>query len=203
MIRSWYGRKWKLEIECADGTWLELSQDGLDADDRISPARVTFDINYPGYEGWYFSEFVIYNPNKATEKKIVNEGARVYFHAGYQEKYGGAYGQIFGGTVFQTLYTRESVTDYKLTLLCMDGERLFRDNLVSLTMIKEYKEQTLVNEIAARCKSPIEVGKITDNLDQKPRPRGVSLFCAPLMCFREVTRNNGAQMFMKDGKLNW
>lgn len=202
MIRSWYGRKWELSVECSDGSMLTLNQDGLDSDDKISPARVTFDINYPGYEGWYFSEFTIYNPNKATEKKIINEGARVYFSAGYQEKYGGAYGQIFGGTVFQSLYAKESVTDYKLTLLCMDGERLFKDNLISMTMIEGYKEQTLLNEIAARSRSPIDVGKITESLDQKPRPRGVTLFAPPLMCFRQIARNNGAQMFMFKDQLN-
>lgn len=199
MNKSWYGRKWLLEIHCLNGDMLSMGHDGISG---IPEAKVTFDINYPGYQGWAFSEFTIYNPNTETEKKIINEGSRVYFHAGYSDEETGKYGLIFSGTVFQAMYTREGVTDYKLTLLCMDGERLFKDNMVAFSMIEGYRHQTLVNAIATRARNPIEVGKVTSKVEDVPLPRGVTVFGSPDHYLRQAMRYNNTQMFMVNEKLN-
>lgn len=198
MNRSWYGRKWALKILCNDGTLFETGQDGISETQAL---KVTFDINYPGYEGWYFSEFNIWNLNNSTEKKLIQEGAEVYFYAGYQEDQGGSYGQIFGGKVFQSLYSRESVTDFRLTLVCVDGARLFRDNVVSFTMNKDYTDMTLMNQIAARSSSKINI-KVTDKVDQTPKPRGVSVFGAPLCRLRETVRYSSSQLFVSNDEVN-
>lgn len=202
MDKSHYGRKWLLKIKCTDGTELSIGNDGFPGYESL---KVDFEVNYPGYEGWYFSEFNIYNPTIETEKKIIQEGAEVYFYAGYSE---GNYGQIFGGKVFQSLWTREHVTDFKLTLICMDGERLFRDNFVNFTLT-EYTEQTLMNEIAGRSHRKIEVGKISEltgltaeGVDLEPLPRGTTVFGSPSIPLREVVKSNGSQMFMLNDKLN-
>jgi hypothetical protein len=198
MNRSHYGRKWLLKILCSDGTTLSIGNDGFSG---LESLKCTFDINYPGYEGWYFSEFVIYNPTKETEKKIIQEGAEVYFYAGYQEKYGGKYGQIFGGKVFQSLFTRENVTDYKLTLMCMDGARLFKDNFAAFHL-KDYSDQTLINETAARSSSPIPIGTVSSKIGMAKKPRGCVVFGSPVTAIREIVRNNAAQMFMINDTLN-
>ena len=193
--KSLYGRKWELSVVCDDGTMLTLGKNGIDGPESL---KCTFEINYPGYEGWYFSEFNIWNPTPDTERKIIREGAEVHFSAGYSE---GRYGKIFGGKVFQSLFTRENVTDYKLTLLCMDGARLFKDNFVSLIMAKEYREQTLLNEIAARAISPIEVGHITEGINVCEKPRGAVFFGSPMTPVREIARSNAAQIFMVNDQL--
>lgn len=197
MNRSWYGRKWKLKILCEDGTIFETGQDGIGPTQAM---RVTFDVNYPGYEGWFFSEFNIWNLNDSTEKKVIQEGAEVYFYAGYQEEYGGRYGQIFGGKVYQSLYSRENVTDFRLTLICIDGMRLFSDNMTSFTLNKDYTDMTLMNQIAARSSTKLKV-KVTDNIDQTKMPRGVTVFAAPANKTREVARYSSCQSFVKDGQV--
>jgi hypothetical protein len=198
MNKSLYGRKWLLKILCSDGTLFEMGNDGISEEQSL---KCAFEINYPGYEGWYFSEFNIWNPTKETERKIiqeVGEGSEVYFYAGYSK---GKYGQIFGGKVFQVMFTREQVTDYKLTLICMDGERLFKDNFVNFTL-DEYTDQTLLNEVAARAKSTIPVGTISSGIDNRKKFRGATFLGRPDKIVREVVRRNSAQMFMKDGELN-
>lgn len=196
MNRSLYGRKWEMRILCNDGEELILGQDGFTG---LESLKVSFEINYPGYEGWYISEFSLWNPTKETEKKIIKEGAQVFFYAGYKD---GNYGQIFGGSVFQALYVREDVTDYKLTLLCIDGERLFRDNISSFTLNKDYTDQTLLNAIAARARTPIKVGKISSQVDNTPKPRGVTYWAPPSVGIREVSRGNRAQFFVVNDQLN-
>lgn len=198
MDRSLYGRKWQLKIVCTDGTTFVVGKDGIGQPESL---RCTFDINYPGYEGWYFSEFNIWNPTSAVYNKVIKEGAEVFFYAGYSE---GLYGQIFGGQVFQSIFTRENVTDYKLTIYCIDGARLFRDNIVSINTVKGYTEQTLTNAVAAKARSKISTGSISNAFDEndQPKPRGTTVFCAPIVKLREIARNNNAQLFMSLGRLN-
>jgi hypothetical protein len=196
MNTSMYGRKWQLEVLCNDGTLFVVGGAGLTG---MEPLRCTFDINYPGYEGWYFSEFVLWNTSKETQAKMIQEGAEVYFYAGYAD---GRYGQIFGGKVFQSMFTRENVTDYKLTLSCMDGERLFKDNFVNIVLDKTYSDRTLINAIAARSETPIKLGNITAKIKDKPYPRGTTMFGgAPSTHIREVAKNNAAQFFMVNNTL--
>jgi hypothetical protein len=207
MDKSHYGRKWLLKIVALNGTTtgteISIGNDGFSG---VEPLRVTFEVNYPGYEGWYYSEFNIYNPMKATEKMLIKEGDQVTLSAGYSETDGGHYGLIFAGTVFQPLYSRENVTDYKLTLICMDGEKLF--NNVTAFSTGKYKQAALMNMIAARSYSPITVGEISKligkdekNVEMDESTRGATYMCSPATAMREACKTNGAKMFMKENKL--
>ena len=195
MKRTLYGRHWRMNILCTDGTYLTLENKAFSEEESM---KVTFEINYPGYEGWYFSEFHIYNMNIETRRKIIGEGAEVYFYAGYND---GNFGQIFGGTVFQSLFTRENVTDYKLTLLCIDGNRLIKDNFVNFTLDKGYTDMTLLNETASRALNPIKMGLISSNINQGKHIRGASAFGKPAPIMREVVRTNSAQMYSSLGQV--
>lgn len=196
MDSSLYGRKWEMKITCTDGDTLTLGNDGFSGTESL---KVTFDINYPRYEALYLATFEIWNPTVETERKIIMEGAEVEFSAGYSQ---GNYGLIFKGSVFQPLFTRERVVDYKLTLMCVDGHLLYKDNFASFTLRKEYHDMTLINELAARSKNPIPVNRISSEIDQTKKPRGVVVFSAPSNKLREITRSNGAQSFVVNNQLN-
>ena len=184
---TYYGRKWELNIVCADAD-KQRSVVVLKSDkDTSNSLRVTFDINYPGYEGWYYSEIVIYNFNVETEQKVIMEGGAVTLNAGYE---GGNYGQIFGGYIFQSLFERENVVDYKLTLRCIDGNKIFDNNFVAFTLNSRYTEQTLLNEIVSRAQTPIPVGGKTTNIKSVSKSRGVTVFGSPATILREYMRTN-------------
>lgn len=195
MDKSLYGRRWQLQILHDDGVLMTVGQNGFTGQESL---KCTFEVNYPGYEGWYFSEFVIWNPSNEFAKKIIEEGNEVYFSAGYSE---GRYRRIFSGKIFQALWTRENVTDYKLTLWCMDGERLFRDNFSAFTIAKGYRDQTLINMIASRAVSPLKVGVISSGIRDIAMPRAATIFAQPSTPLREVVRTNSAQMFMSEDTL--
>jgi hypothetical protein len=195
MDTSHYGRYWLIEIYCNNGQKIEMGSDGFDGAESL---RCTFEINYPGYDGWYFSEFNIWNPTVETERLIIEEGNEVYFYAGYAN---GLTGQIFGGHVYQSLWKRENVTDYKLTLWCMDGDRLFKDNYVKFTLNSTYTDQTLLAEATRQAHRKIDVGKVTAKVDSRPKLRGVSFIGSPHEVIRRVARKNSAQFFMRNNKL--
>ena len=192
MDKSLYGRRWELKVQCSDGTFITAENDGFSGKESL---KCTFEINYPGYEGWYFSEFNIWNLVPQDYLKIIEQGRRVYFSAGYSDRIKGKYGQIFGGSVFQSFVTRENVTDWKLTLLCIDGERLFTDNFVSFSLNKDYTFGAMANAIASKALSPISMGYITEYLNDKEFPRGCTVLGSPGVGMREVCRSNNAQMY--------
>jgi hypothetical protein len=207
MDTSQYGRKWLLEIDCSQGGTISIGNDGFSG---VESLKCTFDINYPGYEAWYMAEFTIYNTVLEVVKKVVEEGNKVRFSAGYKD---GNYGKIFSGRILKSLYSRENVTDYKLNLICFDGERLFKDNFVKYNISKyENTTRARLALIAANSYRPIElkepselIGKVrkgSDYVDGVECTRGESAFCVPSTKLREIMKKEGAVMFMIDDVLH-
>jgi len=207
MSTALYGRRLSLKIVCnpaagaATGDVVVVEQDGFEPD----PIRVVFDINYPGFEAFFISEISLYNLTEALEEKLITEGSAVYLSAGYQK---GQFGKIFSGYVLQSLYEREGVVDYKLTLRCIDGYKMFHDNFAAFTLNKGYTQQTLVNQIASRSINKIPIKSMTDKLEQLGYPRGATGFSTPASLLRETLRWGGVekasntQMFFTDNELN-
>lgn len=188
MNTTFYGRKWELVVECSDGQRFVVSEEGIEK----SSLRCTFEINYPGYEGWYFSEFNIWNPTETASLKMIEDGSKVYFSAGYKD---GKYGQIFGGSVFQVFQTRENVTDFVLTLVCVDGERLYAGNLSSFQLHKGYTDTTKINAILARSKYPLQKGTVSPNINKGGHFRGTTVCSVPITPLRETLKNSNATLF--------
>ena len=196
MNTSLYGRKWELKIECNDGEVYTVGNDGFKTGHES--LKCSFEVNYPGYQGWYFSEFTIFNLERETERKLIQEGARVYFSAGYSD---GNYGLIFSGTVFQSMFSRENVTDYKLVLWCMDGERLFKDNFINFTLGK-YSDMTLTNALAGRSDRPISVGRISPRVSKEDSIRGATFFGAVQNPLRDINKISNTVSFMKNDQVH-
>ncbi len=158
-----------------------LAQDNL---------RITFDVNYPGVKGWYFSEIVIYNMDAATEKTIIDSGAIAIVEAGYgaMEKSNPNFGCVFQGYVFQTLFERENVTDFKLTIRCIDGDRLFTDKnfIIGAPLKRGMDLTTKMNQILSRCLRTIPMA---DNYTPPDTPityRGEVFHKSPAEAFNEL-----------------
>ncbi|MBU1067776.1 hypothetical protein KKE60_08320 [Patescibacteria group bacterium] len=223
MDKTYYGRKWELTIECLDGSVLQVGNHGFSGYEAL---KCVFDVNYPGYQGWYLSEFTIYNPmfeNAESEEGAVSwdqitEGARVEFYAGYVEgaDEGKNYNKIFSGLVFQVRVDREDIVDYKITLLCMDGAKLFEKNFISQAM-ERYSHRRFLNSVAARSYRKIDVGRIsplvapeeTDEDGNEVEPvieeghvvRGCTTFGSVSRALREEVKTNNSIMFMLDDTL--
>jgi hypothetical protein len=218
-----YGRKVSLEIWCTpkkakqrDVDVITVEQSGFDPE----TLRIVFDINYPGISGWYFSEISIYNLNKEDRNKVIEEGAIVTLSAGYVGDELN-FGVIFKGYVFQTLVEREGVVDYKLTLRCLDGDRLFTDaNICVATVTRGMNAVTAVNNIllpGTKREIPFDKQELTDYLkSHAPKtdeevntsavtnkvpdnlPRGQTIFKSPAEVFKEMLP--GARIFSFQSK---
>jgi hypothetical protein len=216
-MNTLYGRKLELKIvlnpkmvkfqtgdtETSDeGEAIIISQDGFTPE----TLRVTFDIDYPGYKGWYYSEIIIYNFNLPTLMQVVKEGARVYLSAGYKE---GNFGEIFSGFVFQSLFERENVTDYKLTLRCVDGAGIFDDNYCSTALEAGHTQTTLMNAIMAYSQTKISTsGGKQIELGQIQFPRAAVIFTTPAeairnaLKFKSVTEAPNYEYFCTKGNID-
>jgi hypothetical protein len=160
-------------------------------------------VDYPGYAGFYYTEITIYNFNTPTLMRVIEEGSHVYLDAGYQD---GNFGEIFSGFIFQSLLERENVTDYKLTLRCIDGAGIFDDNFISTAMTEGHTQTTQFNAIMAYSQTPIAQGK-TPVLADKRYPRGMVIHSTPdeairsTLKFKNTMEPSERQWFGMNGKL--
>jgi len=124
---------------------------------------------------WY-SEVSIWNLMGDTQTDIIREGYSVIIEAGYEN---GAYGKIFEGQVFQPLFDRQNVTDFVVTLHCIDGMGLLNANISNVTMAAGYDYNDFIAQMAKSAHTPIPLGNISPELDRKKFPRGRTVFGEP------------------------
>lgn len=197
MANKLFLRRWKISVYLNSGDVLVVSNSDLEV--QSGALQVTFNINRPGYQAFYYGDIVIYNLNGSTEREIIKEGNRVVVEAGYIE---GAYGKIFDGQVFQVFRERENVVDYKLTLHCLDGMGIFDNNMVSFTVYAGTDQRSQIASIAANATKPIPLGTVSQNIDTKVLPRGKTFFGQPKDYFRDIANYNNAQCFIHDGQVH-
>jgi len=196
-----YGRKWKVLVLKADGTeaW-SIS----DSDNNPNSLRVTFNIEQCGFQTPWYSEVAIYNLAGDTTLDILaecnKEGSRVIVEAGYQGDQG--YGKIFDGAIFQPLFDRQNVTDFILTLRCIDGLGVLTGNICNATLSKGYDYAGIISAMAKKSMTSFKVAGITENLDKKTMPRAKILFGTPQKYLRDIANDNNAQYWMGEGELH-
>jgi hypothetical protein len=164
----------------------------------VSALKCTFEIEKKAIQAINYADVTIYNLNESDQQAVIQEGMRVIVQAGYTN---GAYGKIYDGEVFQPLFDRENVTDYKLTLHCIDGDSSMHGNFVSYCASRGYDQRTVLSAIAAHSRNPIPMGTITPGLKTTKAPRGKTVFGDPRDVFRKVSQDNNANFYMNDGQL--
>jgi hypothetical protein len=190
-----FGRKWKITILLADGTTgLVVS----DSDFGENALKCTFEIQKHTWEAYWFGLITIYNFTGPTLNMVITQGMKVIVEAGYKD---GLYGKIYEGSVFQPMFDREDVVNYKTTLSCMDGLGLFDGNLINVTLQSGYDYSELIATMAKNARTPIPIGQ-TMEFQAKKMPRGKTVFGDPKKYLRQVSADNNAQFYIGDGKMN-
>lgn len=205
-----YGRKMKLTIFTVtpddysaefepELEKIEIELKGIDHDSL----KVTFDVNYPGLAGWYFSEICIYNFNESSLMQVLETGASVRLEAGYVN---GNYGEIFQGFIYQCLFEREGIVDYKLTLRCVDGNRMFSNEFCAFNLDKGRNNQVAIfNAIHSYSQQEIKIGNVPSKLRTTNMPRGITVFSNPaeelnkLLKFYSIDEAASGSWFTKNG----
>lgn len=182
-----YLRKYQVLVSNDAGTALD-----------VSDLKCTFTIEKKAIQAINYGDITIYNLSGPTEAAIIKEGHRVIVNAGYVD---GAFGKIFDGRVFQPLWDRENVTDYKLTLHCIDGDSFLHQNFVSFSMAAGYNYKSVITSMAQNARVKIPIGGVSENISDKQSPRGKVIFGDPKSVFRHMAQDNGAQVYVNDGEL--
>ena len=197
-----YGRRWELKIDKKDGSMaLTIAQDGFTPESL----KVEFDINYPGYQTWLISTIVIWNLDENTISTLITapvEGATVKFQAGYTGK-GNKYGLIFSGYVLQSLFQRINVTDYRLELRCVAGQRVFNNNWINTSLQKNLTAMSLFNAGIGKANYPVNADYLSNTIKAQTATtrRGVCIFKSTKDYISEFAQDTASQPQIIDGAL--
>jgi hypothetical protein len=116
-----YGRKYLLQVynpNANGGAIVNISDSSFEPE----ALRIAFNVYTPLWHRYWFADIDIYNISPEVVPTIINAasnitpGMTVILSAGYVN---GNYDVIWQGPVFQPLFVRLNVTDYKLTLHCI------------------------------------------------------------------------------------
>ena len=189
-----WGRKWAIKVVMTDGT---TALDVSDSDFEPGALRVTFRIEQPLMRKYAHAEIIIYNFAENTEKKLIDEGAKVVVEAGYQD---GAYGKIYEGCVWQVRRNRANVVDYSLTMNCLDALYMIDNKLIKVNTFVGQDMRAQLNTLAEA--AGFELGHVTEDLDTSKLPRGKVFFGTFDKYLRQIARYNGAAYQVYDGKVH-
>lgn len=197
-----YLRKYKITVT-------DSKEKGWD----VSELRCTFFIEKIFEQTPNNSIIEIYNLNPQTEAEILKEGSRVIVEAGYEgyletkNEEGqivmtpAQYGKIYDGIIIQMIRTKENNLDYKLTLVCNDGDQFISENLTLLSLAPNSTPRQIVNALTTKSLVKIETSQITEELNEKEYPRGQVFFGEPKQFLRRIAQDHNAVFGVEDGKL--
>lgn len=203
-----YGRKWKVliykpaykEEKSEDGASTIKTRDPEhDVAVDVSLLRCVFKTKQNYQTQATTCVLVVYNMNQTAEGDIIEAGFQISIEAGYDE---GQYGEIFTGDIVQVIRNRESGVDYRLEILALKGTALFDMNHTRATIAAGSTPRDVVQGITGFARKRIEVGEISENLQQQTLPRGKVLFGTPSKYLRDLTIGNDAYYWEgEDNKL--
>jgi Baseplate hub gp41 len=187
-----YPRKYEIVLDNKKGKTL-----------NVSDLHCSFRVEKRPNKSANFASLVIYNLNEQTSDAIFGqaskEGIGVTINAGYEN---GDYGQIFKGDVWQPLYDRENVTDYKLELVCLDGSSLLHGNYAKFSLGAGYKYSDLLIMMCKSSHTPIPIGTITSDLGTQQSTRGITYAGDPWTAIADIAKDNNALAHVLDGELH-
>ena len=196
-----FGRKYQIQVQLPDSDNVLTVTDSSFEPEAL---RATFDIYTPAQQGAYWTaEINLYNLDQVTTNQLlsrpIKQGAVVTVSAGYQN---GNYGVIWRGPVFQPMFGRENVVDFKITLRCLLGLNEFLRNNINMAYSSKASQFELIQQICGSAFNKIPIGVISPNLSKKQMPRGGVLFGRPDKYLTNIAVNNNMQWWFSGNGLN-
>lgn len=191
---AYFGRAWRLTVESPRLGQATTIQSTSWSEESL---HVLFSINKDYYSGaLWWAEFVIYNLNAATEQLFLqlNQGDTVTLAAGYQKGWGSGNNVLFKGQVWQPMWERENVTDFKVTLRCMVGLPFLMQNFVGFTQGPQATQSQIVQRMAKEAHNSFSIADSLSDLDAKyttQLPRSKTVFGRPNDYFQQLAVANG------------
>ena len=188
-----YGRKWQILIykpaykEGEDGK--KERDPEHDTEINVSDLKCSFKCSYTNNVCLTVGTLVVYNMNAATEKGIIDEAFQIAIYGGYEQ---GQFGEIFTGDIVQVIRNRENGIDYRLEIIAIQGRHYLEINHCRAAVAAQSKAREIVQAVCKNSEIPIKTGEISDNMTQRPLPRGKILFGKPYKYLRDIAIANNA-----------
>ena len=179
-----YGRKWNLTITPSDGS----DPIFITSDTEPNSLRITFDIEYVAYQAIQTAMISVYNLNAVSTQVALRQGSQIVLNGGYQV--GSNYGTLFDGFVIRSTFEKENVTDYKLTMQCVNGLDLLINNMVNFATGPFQSQQKIIEQIAANAMKTFQVAGLDPALGTTSLPKPKVLFGQPKKYMEQIARDN-------------
>ena len=179
-----YGRWYRVIVGTGGGNGIDVSQ-----------LQCTFNIEKVMNETPNYSEVVIYNLSAQTENTFIDSGQRIIVEAGYE---GNHYGLIFDGDIIQPFREKIDGTTYKLTLVAQDGDLFLNSGVINMSMGAGQTPRNIVNELTLRASESVQLGSISENLENKQRARGKVAFGLARDYLRQIARSDNAIFYVNN-----
>lgn len=198
-----FGRKYQITVQLPD------SEDLLTiTDSSFEPQalRATFDIEQAALKSFWYAEICLYNLDQLTTDKLfsrpIKQGMIVTVSAGYLN---GNYGVIWRGPVYQPLFDRENVVDFKITLNCILGLDQITRNFIAQPYAANTTQVELIQTLADTAFNKIQAGKgaVSPNVSTKKFPRGGVLFGSPDRHLSLWANDNNMQWWLSPNGLQF
>lgn len=203
-VSNLFGRKYRLDIR-APGT-----DDTIEVltvtDSAFEPEalRIVFDVYTPCiHEAYWYANIDIYNLDATTSAKLIAsssnlvQGMNCVLQAGYAS---GNYDTIWQGPIFQVLFDRENVVDYKITLNCiLSLESVLSGNVINTSYAGFDQTEIILNMVKAM---GLKQDFISPGINQKKLSRGKVLFGTADKYLTQIAEDNNMVWFLSQRGLS-
>lgn len=214
-----FGRSYSLKVllpqdENGEQTVLTLSDNNFEPE----ALRITFNIQTIFRSTAWFAEINIYNLDQNTTKQIISgaqvkgavnppsvptpvkQGMTCVLSAGYKN---GNTGVIWNGPVFQALFSRENVVDFKITLHCMLWLDPMTRNSVSSVFSAFTTQQDVINKLVDLAFAPGTTVNVSPRIKSTQLSRGKVVFGSVAKYFTQMADDNNMQWFLDNKGINF
>jgi hypothetical protein len=212
----YFGRAWQIKLEIQGGPTVVLSSSNTD-----NPLRTLIKVETAVLNSRYWiADITIFNLNpqllSAQSGNVpVNEqwqfnqqtklGDIISVSAGFTYSASGAFDPannlIFKGVVFQPIWTRESVVNWKLDLRCILGLMEDTYNVVNFTLGAGATPYDVLSHISRT--SGVAIDQVDqDRLTQQKAPRAQTIMGRPGEALRQLSKDYGLQYWISPNGIN-
>lgn len=198
-----FGRAWKLTINTVpDDTGQQTQITAMSNTFQPEGLHITFETFQSVNSALWYADISIYNLNAATLNIAITQGMTISLEAGYMNQ---PYGVIFDGTIFQPLWERENITDFKLTLHCIVGFINNGNNFAAQSFAAGLTQRQLVARMASTAFRPVPLvtNQAADTvLNKVTLSKGGIIFGQPDKYFAQASRYNGLSTWQSNAQAN-
>ena len=183
-------RRGELLIETASGVIIDLSEFQYQFQTNAAVVQTLKNINIR-----------IYNLHPQTAREIKDEGLQLVLKAGYQSD--DSYGIIFSGQIIQVSIGKNNGTDTFIDIQATDGERLFNEGFVSVTLDRGTTQNGRLAQIIDSSSVTAEGWKDYSNTDTPNKlPRGRVYHGQLKKYLRSAAAQVGADVNIENNTIN-